>query len=152
MDKLKEFYKFMLDYTAFFEGLLDDEKQKLEAVLSYNLKELEQSVSMQQAAVMKLESMEKRREELQNQAGYEGKTFKEILADVDEESSKALGDVFHRLEDAISMIKFYNQKSMDVVKLNLNTINDSTSAETQGYTNKGHSGGYMGSSVFETKI
>ena len=157
MNNFAEFHRFMVEYVDFFDDMLEVEKQKLEAMISYDLKEIEHSIATQQATAKKLEQMEKRREEAQRQAGFANKTFKEIIAMVAEEQGSILTQLFDQMEASVKMIRYYNDKSLDVVKLNLQAINGvapkDSKNEARGYTaSKDTRGIFSGSSVFETKI
>lgn len=160
---LKELISFLHDYTAFFEHVVEEEKDKLDSLLSYDLKRIEHSIAEQQAVEMKLATMEKKREQLQKEAGVEGKTFREIQALALEEDKKVLGELLGRMQEAITNIKYYNGKSLEFAKANLNTIqslagpNTDKEKELQGYASiaksKGKQAGWTSQkTIFETKI
>lgn len=157
MDYYQEFCQFMAEYANLFDSMLVVEKEKLEALLSHELGQMERSIAAQQAAAMKLENFEKKRLEVQARAGFGGKTFQEILDMVDPQQSAELDRLFRRLEDAVNNVKFYNDRSMELVKMNLHTLNQTAPPqereEAKGYTQtkeKPHTLGGQG--LFETKI
>ncbi|MEM1485295.1 hypothetical protein V6615_10510 [Oscillospiraceae bacterium PP1C4] len=157
MNAQEHFFEFMETYTEFFESMVSVEKEKLEALLSFQLKKIEQAISAGQANAMKLENYEKKRMELQVQAGFAEATFQEIIDSIDGELKKVLENLLRRMNNAVQEIKFYNGKSMGLAKINLQSINDavpsSARSEAQGYTSlKTQADAYKNTVSFETKI
>lgn len=124
-----ELVQFMNEYADFFDHMIDVEEDKFDAILSYDVKELEKSVASQQAVQLYLEKMEKRREDVQSRAGVSGKTFSEIIALADGSQKEELQELFERIQDAVDDIKYLNEKSMERVKENLNVLKDLGGAE-----------------------
>ena len=63
--ELDIFYAFLEDYADFMEGLSDQEDGKYAALLSFDAHKVDHVISEQQAALMRLDAMEKQREKLQ---------------------------------------------------------------------------------------
>lgn len=158
MEEYSEFYGFMEEYAGFFEGLVQQEQEKLEALLSNELKDIEQSISAQQAATMRMEKYEKRRMELQNAAGFEELTFRQIIEKAQADQKAPLEALFTRVTQAVDQIKFYNEKSMELVRTNLQLLNDAVSPEKRQEAQSYQASGTQkeswgrGVSLFETKI
>ncbi|MEA5010189.1 MAG: flagellar export chaperone FlgN [Angelakisella sp.] len=151
MNNFQDFISFMQDYTAFYEGLVDSQKDKLKAMLSHNLKKIDQSVCAQQADAMKIESMESKRASLQQDAGFDGKTLQEIISLVPGAEAEMLRELAKRINQAVAEIRYYNDKSIDVVKTNIQAVNGAAE-KLQGYTAKKQTDSYNPTSIFETKI
>lgn len=132
------FFGFLKEYADFLDTVVSEEKEKLEALLSFELKRIEQSISAGQAIAMQMDGYEKKRLALQRQAGLEGKTFRQIMEAADGESAAKLRNLFERIEHALLDIKFYSAKSMGLVKMGLQTTNQAVSSsgksEPHGYT------------------
>ena len=62
--ELDIFYAFLEDYADFMEGLSDQEDGKYAALLSFDAHKVDHVISEQQAALMRLDAMEKQREKL----------------------------------------------------------------------------------------
>ena len=77
--ELDIFYAFLEDYADFMEGLSDQEDGKYAALLSFDAHKVDHVISEQQAALMRLDAMEKQREKLQEEAGLGGCSFREIV-------------------------------------------------------------------------
>ena len=55
----QELFCFLEEYAQLLESMVDSEKEKLECLLSNELKRIEQSVSNQQTVSMQIENFEK---------------------------------------------------------------------------------------------
>lgn len=155
LEGIQKYIAFMSGYASYFEGLVDEERDKLDALLSHDLKQMEQSVAQQQAVEKKMEQLEQLRESLQQAAGFEGMTCQEIIAQLSGEDRFTLDQAFKRLSDAVSTVKFYNQKSMDICKQSLQLIGseavDPAAPPTYSPTQKAGEG-YAEAKLFDKKI
>lgn len=116
-EKINEYFALLQEYAAFLEKVRICEGEKLTALLDNDLKKIEHSISASQANEMQMQVFEKKRIELQRQAGFADKTFKEILQNV--ASREKWQIVFEKFEKEIDEIKFLNSKSMKLVNENL---------------------------------
>ena len=57
---MEELFTFLTEYTEFFEKMEDTQQEKLELLLSGDLKKIEQSIMVQQAMDKQLENKERR--------------------------------------------------------------------------------------------
>lgn len=155
MEGIQQYVRFMSGYAGYFEGLAGEEKEKLDALLSNDLKRIEQSIAQQQAVEKKMSQLEELRESLQKEAGFEGMTCQQILPLLDGEDKAELEWAYKRLSDAVAAVKFYNQKSMSVCKQNLQLIGseavDPAGPSTYSPTQKVGEG-YAGAKLFDKKI
>ncbi len=152
-----EFCCFLEEYAQFLESMVESEKIKLESLLTNELKRIEQSVSSQQAVSMQIENFETRRQQLQKQAGFEHATLREIINQANPADQQKLSPIFDRMQRAAEEVKFLNEKSMKVVKTNLQLIRSVTPPNLQGnnrgYSQDGEKSDWGKSvSLFETKI
>jgi hypothetical protein len=104
--------------------MLEFEQEKRQALLSDDLDRLEGMIQAQQAAIMKLESLEKLRQEAQESAGYHQMSADEILELLDEGPDKeALAQHVGELKQTMDEIKYHNDKAMEIARANLQIIN-----------------------------
>lgn len=153
----KEFCCFLDEYAQFLESMVESEKSKLESLLTNELKRIEQSVSSQQAVSMKIENYEKRRQQMQSQAGFEHATLREIINQANEEDQQNLRTIFARMQKAAQEVKYLNEKSMKIVQTNLQLLHSITppnkQVSDQGYSQDGKQADWgKNGSLFETKI
>lgn len=155
--KFEEFCDFLDEYAQFLESMVQSEKTKLECLLTNELKRIEHSVSSQQAVSMRIENYEKRRQQMQIQAGFEHATLREIINQVDSEDQQKLRTIFARMQKAAQEVKFLNEKSMKIVQTNLQLLHTITPPEKQvsdqGYSQHGKQADWKNNGLlFETKI
>lgn len=155
LEEIQQYIRFMSGYASYFEGLAEEEKDKLDALLSHDLQRMERSIAQQQAVEKKMEQLEELRESLQQAAGFGEMTCQQIIALLDGEEKSGLQEAYRRLTDAVASVKFYNQKSMDVCKQNLQLIGSEVvdPAASPTYSPNQKAGeGYTGAKLFDKKI
>jgi hypothetical protein len=155
LEERERYIRFMAGYAGYFEGLAEGEKDKLDALLSHDLQRMERSIAQQQAVEKKMEQLEELRESLQQAAGFGNMTGQQIIALLNGAEKNELEQAYKRLSDAVASVKFYNQKSMDVCKQNLQLIGsevvDPAAPPTYSPTQRA-SEGYTGAKLFDKKI
>lgn len=157
MNDKEYFCKFMKEYIEFLDEMIKTQKIQLEAVLSRQVKQVEKSVATFQTYLMKFDSMEKRRIELQHKAGFGDKTFRQIIDSVKDSEKQELQTLFETMEKKISDISYYNSKCQKKVKLDLKVWgsdkeNVNNISSVAGYTaNKKQIDSNLKSPLFETK-
>lgn len=119
----QEFKNFMEDYTCFLEDMADDENEKLDALNSWNLERIERSIAVSQANAKKLDNCEAKRISLQEDIGFAGMTFKDIIGQSAPADQGRLRQLFERFESAIAEIRFHNDKSMAVARDHMLQVN-----------------------------
>lgn len=126
--KMKEFLE---EYLRVFEGILQDEQEKLRNFVSFELDKINESISKQQANEMRVSNIEKRRMDLQKKLGYDGMTFKQIIDTFEEK--KEMQDLYDKINAVVNEVRFYNQKAMDIAKGQL-SLYDALKDEGATYT------------------
>lgn len=116
---MKEFEDFMSEYVSFLEKMVTTEERKLRALSANKLKEIQEAVSAAQANDMQLQNFERRREQMQEELGLAGKTFRQIVEQANGEDGKRLKTLFQRMQQALDKIKFLNGKSMEIARTNM---------------------------------
>ena len=76
---MEEIFVFLTEYTEFLEKMEVTQQEKLDLLLSGELKKIEQSIMVQQAMDKQLENLEQARMRLFQEHGVEGKTFRELI-------------------------------------------------------------------------
>ncbi len=125
MSKVEALKMFLEEYAVFFEGLLVDEKSKLQTLMHGELKDIEHTISVQQVNEKKIQNIEKKREVFQAEAGYANLTFKQIIELFEGAEKQQLTEVYQRIQTAVQEVKYYNQKGIEVATTNLKLAGDS---------------------------
>ena len=136
--------------------MLDFETEKRRALLDSDMNNLSAVLQSQQATMMKLENLEKKRIAAQEKAGFSDMKAEEIIEKIaDEKEKQSFTSTVNELRTLVEEIQKLNKISIDIAKSNLkiaNTILQQQPNETTGvYTSTG-SNAKWSSSSFEEKI
>ena len=142
MHDLEDFKKIVGDLIALLEDLDKTEAEKLDAVQKNRVTFVEETMKKEQVAVMKLRGLDKKREAIQKDLGWEGMSFKQILSQVNDVEREELRPLFDRLADSTRRFndtKDSAQKALEISLHHINTILAKKAAEeNSSYNNKGN--------------
>jgi flagellar biosynthesis/type III secretory pathway chaperone len=155
-DNVKKYKAVLEDCLVECKKMLDFETEKRRALLDSDISNLGSVLQSQQATMMKLENLEKKRIAAQEQAGFNEMRADEIIEKItDEEEKKSFTETLNELRAIVEEIQRLNQISIDIAKSNLkiaNTILQQQPTDEAGvYTSTG-SNAKWASSSFEEKI
>ena len=136
--------------------MLDFEAKKRKALLDSDVNNLTAVLQAQQATMMKLENIEKKRIAAQEKAGFGEMKADEIIEKIeDKEQKNSFTSTVNELRAIVEEIQSLNKISIDIAKSNLkiaNTILQQQQADNTGvYTSSGANAN-RSSSSFEEKI
>lgn len=134
MPDYKKIIAFFDEYIAHYREFLRFEYQKLDMINKDEIEKLSDSLSTEQALIMKTNSLEGKREKLI--ADAEGKTFAEIAEKAPGEFSARLSEQHQELSALLFKIKEINDTANIIVSERLKKIQRKT-AELDVYDGKG---------------
>ncbi len=126
---MERFQKAIEETISLFDEYLPLEEKKLKAVVENDLATLEDCMTQEQAVVLKLRGLEKKREEAQKANGWEGKRFREIIDLVPEEQKAEFQRLFDDLERAVALFHSTNSSAMETMNLHLRQIDKAIQAK-----------------------
>lgn len=118
MSEFENFTDFMKEYSRFFEEMAMAQKKKLNILLSNDLKAIEEDILIQQALAKRLDNYERKRMVLLDKLGYSNEPFKSVILQADSKNQEILRYCMNEMEASLSDIQYYNQKSMEILKMN----------------------------------
>lgn len=121
---MKQFEQVIHEMIRVFDQFLPLEREKLQAVSENNLTLLEDCMNREQAVVLKLRGLERKREDAQKQLGWQGKTFREIIELVPGEKQTEYRHLFEQLTHSMNMFQEANDSAMDTIAVNLRRIDN----------------------------
>lgn len=142
-DYREELFSFFDAYVDFLARMSKDEEEKLQALMSNSLPRIEHAISMAQANAKQIENFELKRVRLQEQAGFVGMTFSEIIDSSPEEEQQALEGLFRQFQSYVDDIKFHNTKSMRVAQTNMREIDPESAVLSDDNAQSAVSGAYI---------
>lgn len=153
---IKEYKAVLEECLVECKKMLDFESDKRKALLESDINNLSVVLQSQQATMMKLENIEKRRIEAQEKAGFGEMKADEIIDKIeDAEQKNSFTVMVNELRAIVEEIQRLNKISIDIAKSNLkiaNTILQQQQSENAGvYTSRGENANWASSS-FEEKI
>lgn len=155
-DNVKKYKAVLEDCLVECKKMLDFETEKRRALLDSDISNLGSVLQSQQATMMKLENLEKKRIAAQEKAGFSEMRADEIIEKITDEAQKqSFTLTVNELRTVVEEIQKLNKISIDIAKSNLkiaNTILQQQSTDDTGvYTSTG-SNAKWASSSFEEKI
>ncbi len=155
-DNVKKYKAVLEECLVECKKMLDFETEKRRALLDSDMNNLSAVLQSQQATIMKLENLEKKRISAQEKAGFSDMKAEEIIEKItDEKEKQSFTSTVNELRTLVEEIQRLNRISIDIAKSNLkiaNTILQQQPNETTGvYTSTG-SNAKWSSSSFEEKI
>jgi flagellar biosynthesis/type III secretory pathway chaperone len=155
-DNIKKYKAVLEDCLVECRKMLDFETEKRRALLDSDMNNLSAVLQSQQATMMKLENLEKKRIAAQEKAGFSDMKAEEIIGKItDEKEKQSFTSTVNELRTLVEEIQRLNKISIDIAKSNLkiaNTILQQQSSDEAGvYTSTG-SNAKWSSSSFEEKI
>ncbi len=142
-------YEFLLKYAQKLEEVQNAQELKLATLVAGSYKQLEKSIAEQQAAIMTIESLEKKRNSLQQETGFGTMTFSQILTACDSEYKGRLEEIFERISSSVTSIRFANQKAMNYAK---EILDFDAGQQGYGYTEDADKTATTAGSFLTTKI
>ncbi len=128
---LQQFEQVIEEMTMVFLELTGIARVKLSAVRQGRVATLEECMTKEQSAQMKLKGLEIKRERLQTDMGVAGRSFREILTRVTDEERLRLLPLFEGLSREIQMFQQINDDVNSIIRIQQRQL------EKQLGTNKG---------------
>lgn len=148
------FAQLIFKYEAFIDELAGQEETKYRSLISYDAGKVNHVISSQQAALMRLEQLDQKREAAAAEAGLSGLTLAQAAERIGGKEGERLKKSLQKIQEQISMIRFTNEKSIAFAKANLKALGSALPQETPAaYTAPGaRAAERASSSLFEKKI
>lgn len=115
---MKEFRQIIIDLTVLFRELTELAKIKLNASRNNQIAAIEECMTKEQSLSLRLKGLDKAREKKQEELGYGGMSFREILEKVPEEEKEELFVLFDSLSREIQMYQQVSEDAACIMKIN----------------------------------
>jgi hypothetical protein len=129
---MNEFITVIEDLTELFQELIQIEQTKLEAVKKNRITYVEDCMNKEQAAILKLRGLERKRELCQEKLGFEGDTFQTILSKTSGDEHIMLNGMFNTLSDHVRLFQEINDSARTMIEINLHKINKAINNSQDG--------------------
>lgn len=116
---MEQFQKIIRDLIVLFEEHLPLEQRKLEAIQQDDVSGVEECMKQEQALTLKLKGLDRKRESIQKELGWEGKPFREIVDAVPAENRQELRKLFDQLTNIVTIFSETNKEAMTAMEVHL---------------------------------
>ncbi len=120
---MNDFISVIEDLIRLFQELMVIEQSKLEAVAKNRITHVEDCMNQEQAAILKLRGLDKKRETCQEELGWKNDTFQQILTKASEPERSQLKKLFDSLTHQVRQFQEINESARSMIEINLHMIN-----------------------------
>lgn len=136
MSAIYDFIQVLKDLVNFFDDLSVIEQDKLDSILKNDIFHIEECMKKEQAQILKLRGLDRKREQLQEQLSFSDLSFKEIVPLLPNEHKEEIKSLFDKLQKSVILFKDISGNAKVSIEMNLYDI-DKTLTELQQKTKSG---------------
>jgi len=129
---MNDFINVIEDLILLFQDLIQIEQTKLEAVKNNRITYVEDCMNREQAAIMRMRGLDKKRESCQEKLGFKNYTFQQILTESKNHESLQLKQLFDKLSNQVRQFQRVNEGVHSLIEINLYSINKTISKSRDG--------------------
>jgi hypothetical protein len=135
---MDEFIAVIKNLIHLFQDLIQIEQDKLVAAQKNRITFVEDSMNKEQAAILKLKGLDRKRENCQEQLGYKGCTFRQILSKVSGDNYVQLKQLFEELSEHVILFQDINESAQSLIEIKLHKIDKAIINSQNKKANKKH--------------
>lgn len=120
---MNDFISVIEDLIQLFQELIYIEQSKLEAAAKNRITHVEDCMNREQASILKLRGLDKKRETCQEQLGCKDYTFQQILSKTSGAEHNQLKKLFDSLTHHVRQFQEINESARSMIEINLHMIN-----------------------------
>lgn len=117
MERFAQVQQFLSDYSNFYHEIMQFEAHKLSSLLNNDIEAIEKNILTQQANMMRMDAIERKRESVLTKLGFEHMTFSHVITSFTGQEKADLTAIYGQLSENLKHIQYLNQKSMEMAKL-----------------------------------
>lgn len=119
MHTINDFIQIIQELILFFDEMISVETEKFKAVDIRDLVKLNESMKKEQAFLLKLRGLDKKREQIQADLSFQNKPFREIIPLLPPTERSKIEALFKTLEEKYSSYHSIADKSKNVIEESL---------------------------------
>lgn len=129
---MSEFQEVIEQLIELFKEMIPVENDKLHAARHNKITFIEDCMTREQSFILRLKGLEKERERVQQEIGFAGLSFREILEAVPKQEGELLLPLFDELSRQIQMFQEVNEDASLMIEMNLRQITKAVNAKEGG--------------------
>jgi cell fate regulator YaaT (PSP1 superfamily) len=135
---MEEFQRIIKELILQFQELSTLEQEMICAAKEKRIASIEERMIKEQAAAMRLRSLDRAREQAQKEMGYEKCTFREMLEQMPMHERMALREIYEQFRKEVHTYQEVHKDLRTLLQLNLRRIREETgNQEFGGYSGEG---------------
>lgn len=119
---MNDFISVIKELIVLFNELNAIEAEKIEAARKNRITYIEECIKQEQAAMLRMRGLDKKREECQEALGFKDYTFKQMLEAVPDQM-QILKPLFDQLSSEVTVFRDSSDSAHKLIELNLHQIN-----------------------------
>ena len=120
---MEQLIKILLETIEFIDEITEVENKKFQATLKNNINTVNECMKQEQALLLKLRGIDKKRESIQKDLGFENLTFTQIIEKAPLSHKKQLSELFDTLNLKLDRYKDIFTNTQNAIEINLHNIN-----------------------------
>ncbi len=125
---MEQFEQVIADLTKVIQQLTTIAQFKLKAASQKQVATIDECMTKEQALIMQMKGLERKRERIQEELGYGGLKFQELLAKVPLEKRESLLPMFDLLSREIQLFQVISEDAAKIMQVNLREVNKALEA------------------------
>lgn len=122
MSTIEDFKQIITELIQYFENLNTLENQKLEAIKKRDIFKMENYMKIEQAEVLKLRGLDKKREKIQADLSYDSLSFEQIISQLPSDQQQPLKSLYDQLQTEVALYKSISSTAKSIIESTLNRI------------------------------
>ncbi len=116
------FYNIMRDTLHLLNSVISLENQKLDAIASNDVTQLDGIMKEEQATILQFRGLEKKREQIQAEMGLSSLTFREIVEQAPLQNGKDLAALYEEMTAKMQEVKAVTDCTKKYIELHLHSL------------------------------
>jgi len=117
-----DFYKIMEEIMNLVDSVIALENQKLDAIASNDISELDRIMKEEQAIILQFRGLEKKRDKIQDDLGLSSLTFREMIDKDTLSNSKELAKLYQQMNEKMKEVKTVTDCTKKYIELHLHSL------------------------------
>jgi hypothetical protein len=135
---MEEFQRIIKELILQFQELSTLEQEMICAAKEKRIASIEERMIKEQAAAMRLRSLDRAREHAQKEMGYEKCTFREMLEQMPTDERMAMQEIYEQFRKEVHTYQEIHKDLRVLLQLNLRRIREEVgNQELEGYSGEG---------------
>ncbi len=122
MEAKKQLIQILNDTNSFLKDITALQNKKVDYVIKNNIAGVEECMKNEQAMILKLKGLDKKREQLQKSLGFENMSFREIIDKLPSEEKEEFKKLFDEMQNSLEVYRHTSKTAQNAIEINLHRL------------------------------